>query len=266
MRFVDTARKKWKRQWNKYLFTAVMAAGILVLTWHAGNWAKIYFGSAGETAADVMAQLDFQEKECNLSVECNCTKADYTEEEQWALLLELAEKLGLKDPLEKKEVSTEAGTSVSLVKGGANSEVILKIVTLFGTEDASAEPVQYLFLNLYLSGSYEDTVYYQKRLKEVLQEEEIPAEVKVELKGVLPMDKKEALKNWQQELLEMFGAKIVAENDSGSTAIIYAYSPMIAGVIKTGKGDVNLNIIVKRIAELNRMEVRVAIPAMFSGE
>lgn len=264
LKIVDNAGRNWKRQWNRWLFTAMAAAGILAFTWYAGNWARLYFGSAGQTAADIMAQLDFQEKECSLSVEYDCTKAVRTEEQQWALLLEIAEKLELQAPFEKQEVSTEAGTSFALVKSGANSEVILKMVTLFGTEKESEEPIQYLFLNIYLSGNYEDAVYYQKRLQQVLREEEMPAEVKAEFKGVLSMDKKEALKSWQQDLLKMFGAKIVAENDSGSTDIIYAYSPMIANVIKTGKGDVNLNIIVKRMAELRRLEVRVAIPAVFT--
>lgn len=264
-KFVDGARRKWKRQWNKWLLTAVALTGILVFTWYAGNWARIRFGSAQEAAADIMKQLDFQEKECNLAVEYDCTKADYTEDEQWKLLMEIAGKLGLTEPLEKQEVITQAGTSFALVKTGVNSEVTLKIVTLFGAEEESVNPVQYLFLNLYLSGNYEDAIYYQACLKKVLQEENISAEIKSEFKGVLSIDKKEELKSWKQALLKTFDAKIVSENDSGSTDIIYAYSPMIATAIQTAKGDVNLNIIIKQVTELNKMEVRVAIPAVYSG-
>ena len=265
IRFVDNAIKNRNRKWNQLLFTAVITAGILALTWHIGHQARICLGSAEKTAAEAMEQLDFLEKECNLHVEYDCSEMAYTEEEQWALLSELAEKMELQEPLDKQEVITDAGTSFALIKNGANSEVTLKMVTLFSTEEESAMPTRFLFVNLYLSGNYEDAVYYRKLLEELFQEEEMPAQVKAEFKGVLSMDKKEALEDWKQGLLRMFGAKIISENDSGSTDIIYAYSPMIENVIKTGNGDVNLNIIIKRIGELDRLEVRVAIPAVFAS-
>lgn len=181
------------------------------------------------------------------------------------LLDRIANKLGVNTEYQFIREKTDNGYISRLVKEGANSNLVIKLITAEKEESESViSQRQYLSINLEINNSIKSAFYYYNNMAKVMEniifenkdnnediEDEnlnnnITISVKGMIKGNLSIDEQVRI---SKNMLNEFGAKEVFDsiNETSDESkmkmySLYGYSKNIEDYVAIGKEKINVNI------------------------
>lgn len=195
------------------------------------------------TIVEAFLLQDFEAESGNVSAFGEYGVTHLTEEEKEAILVRLANSIGITDGFEITDDKKEETSEKILHKIGENADTTIKVITT--TEDMGFyyHTIQYVKIDICFNNTINYVDSYRKLLSDVCEAEGIDANVTMNLSGRVPgilnYSEKNKLAN---ELLKELDAEVVTESRSNDLFTVYAYSENIAdNVICAGK-KVNVNI------------------------
>lgn len=182
------------------------------------------------------------------------------------LLDEIAKKLGVNTEYEYYREKTDTGYTATLTKEGADSLLVLKLITVENEESENViSQKQYLSINLEINNSIDSSFHYQKNvasiIKNILEENEslenrnasdddMSGNLSLSIKGkIYGLADIEQQKRIAKEMLKEFGAVEIFDNvvenkesDRGDMYSLYGYTKEISDYVSIGNQKINVNI------------------------
>lgn len=182
------------------------------------------------------------------------------------LLDEIAKKLGVNTEYEYYREKTDTGYTATLTKEGADSLLVLKLITVENEESENViSQKQYLSINLEINNSIDSAFHYQKNvasiIKNILEENEslenrnasdddMSGNLSLSIKGkIYGLADIEQQKRIAKEMLKEFGAVEIFDNvvenkesDRGDMYSLYGYTKEISDYVSIGNQKINVNI------------------------
>lgn len=182
------------------------------------------------------------------------------------LLDEIAKKLGVNTEYEYYREKTDTGYTATLTKEGADSLLVLKLITVENEESENViSQKQYLSINLEINNSIDSAFHYQKNvasiIKNILEENEslenrnasdddksgnLSLSIKGKIYGLADIEQQKRI---AKEMLKEFGAVEIFDNvvenkesDRGDMYSLYGYTKEISDYVSIGNQKINVNI------------------------
>lgn len=166
-----------------------------------------------------------------------------TEEEKEALLVRLANSLGIDSDYEISSVEKEETTEKILRKLGKNADTTIKVITVAEDMGYFYQTTQYVKVDIDFGNKINCVTAYRNLVEDVLKADGIDGDVTINLRGkiagTLNYSEKNEIAN---ELLKELDAKVVSENRGNDLFTVYAYSENVSGSVICGGEKVNVNI------------------------
>ncbi len=166
-----------------------------------------------------------------------------TEEEKEALLVRIANSLGIDSGYEISSVEKEETTEKILMKLGKNADTTIKVITVSEDMGYFYQTTQYVKVDIDFGNKINSVTAYRNLVEDVLKADGIDGNVTINLRGniagTLNYSEKNKIAN---ALLKELNATVVSENRGNDIFTIYAYSENVSGSVICGGKKVNVNI------------------------
>ena len=181
--------------------------------------------------------------------------ADYgnkylSEDDKGKIITRLAEAIGIKDGIElqsKREEQNGKYTSTTSFSTSTNySDTDIRIVTIESENIGDMMYLeQYILMEVSIDDSIESVVYYHDKIKNMLEDMKIAADVSLSLKGCVQGTLSNSKKNQIcDKLIEDLNGTLVIGGENDSIYTVYAYSDDIEGYVINGSVKSNINIMI----------------------
>lgn len=196
-----------------------------------------------EGKAEIIAAFNsdsYQHMEATIATYGKYGSMSLSEGAKRLILDDIAARIGIRDY--RIEQCEENGNSVLMLsKESVNGNVLCRFIT---TGDVKkAECAQYICIEVTLNDRIDAAFSYEKIIAGVVDKLGMESEVTVNLKGAIPGELTEGVKNiLTDSMLESIDAKIVAQSRSEDIYTVYAYDKDIDKYIRMGRDRVNVNL------------------------
>lgn len=185
-----------------------------------------------------------------------------SEDTKEKMLVNLADKLGVRDGYEMHSLEGDSFSKSQLIKDGAFARTDLQIISM-STQDENGEDIlqQYFYATVTIYNSVDHILYYRDLLEDTFSDIGMKADVNIylagEMDGELDKDKKEWL---VAAFLEAMEAEEVCGNRTKDMYTIYGYTKNEREYVYQNSEKVNVNIAVTYDEETNRTRIHMAVP------
>lgn len=184
------------------------------------------------------------------------------EDDKKSIILDIADRLGIKDGYDYTSKKTETGYSAALTKDAVKADTCIRITTvekqLSGSQIALS---QYLYIRIDFQGSPESTAYYKEKLDTILEDMKLSGRVSVNYRGKcsgnLSIEEKN---NITFDIIQQLKGKIVDSKRTNDIFTVYGYTEYIGESMKINGKKANLNVAFSYNEEDNATEIYVSAP------
>lgn len=250
---------------------------------------KEVHAEVSDVLADVFDEEGIDESECNIEGYYYYGSMYLSEEGCHELLGKIADGLGVISEYEYHRERTSSGYTATLLKEGADSNLLLKLITVENEESENLiSQQQYISINLTITDSVKSGFYYRNLIettvKQLFKENEKNSDyfsdgngrhgyadnlwlsVKGKLYGTADIERQKEIAN---TVLEGIGAEKIFDNEENVGIwenkdlimySIYAYSPEIEDYVAIGSEKINVNIVFNYDEENNVTYIHAGSP------
>ena len=184
------------------------------------------------------------------------------DEDKRDTIMDIANRLGIKDGYEYISEKTDTGYSVSLKKDAAKADTCIRMTTvekeLSGGQIALS---QYMYIRIDFQGSPESTAYYKEKLDNILESMGMYGKVSVNYRGKcrgnLSIEEKN---NITLDIIKQLKGKVVDSKRTDEIFTVYGYTEYIGDSVAVNGKKANLNIAFSYNEEENVTEIYVSAP------
>lgn len=224
---------------RKLIFFAILC----VCTLGIMLWRKNYNDSETVTIGAAFYGAGLNEMTAKIDVMGEYGNMYLNQTSRETIVRQIAETIGLTD----YTVITEKEDGAIITKIEKQARAAYTVIELISKENTvmsgMVDTTQYVYVNIELYDSIDSAIYYQKKLKSVINDLDMEEIVTINLSGSMNGKADMAVRNVVSDgLLEALSANVIADNKTEDMYTIYAYAKSVEDYITISGKKININI------------------------